>query len=263
MSNSFKNIKMKNYLSLKKFDNDINFGFFKSIGGVSKGDYSSLNCSKSNKDKLKDVLQNIKIALQNLRIEKKKLKLINQTHSNNVFLINKKNYRKQFYGDGLITRDTNIALGVLTADCAPIFIFDKQKKIICCLHSGWKGALSNIINKALQRIYKEKIIKQNIIAVIGPCLASKNFEVDKDFKNNFIKKNILYKKFFKEKNKIKDNFNLRGLLNFQLKTEGISNIYNINKDTYKNSDIFFSHRRITHQNKMYSGRMINIISFKD
>ena len=90
MYNSFKNIKMKNYLNLKKFDNDINFGFFKSIGGVSKGDYSSLNCSKSNKDKLEDVLQNIKIASQNLRIEKKKLKLINQTHSNNVFLIKKK-----------------------------------------------------------------------------------------------------------------------------------------------------------------------------
>ena len=91
----------------------------------------------------------------------------------------------------------------------------------------------------------------------------KNYEVDKKFKTKFIKKNKLYKNFFLSKNKLKDLFNLRELINFQLKSEGISKIYNIRKDTYKNSHIFFSHRRATHQNKIQTGRMINIISLRD
>ena len=92
---------------------------------------------------------------------------------------------------------------------------------------------------------------------------NKYFEVDKKFKLKFIKKNNYYSKFFKYKNKNKDYFNLRGILNYQLNAEGISQIYNIKKDTYKNSDYFFSHRRATHQNKKFTGRMINIISFRD
>ena len=98
---------------------------------------------------------------------------------------------------------------------------------------------------------------------MGPCIAFKNYEVDKKFKSKFTKKNIQYSQFFKPKNKTKDLFNLRGLINYQLKRERISNIFNIKKDTYKNSHIFFSYRRACHENKVGTGRMINIISFKD
>ena len=252
----------RNFINIKKFNNKIIFGFFTSKGGVSKRDYSSLNCSKNNKDKKNNVLSNLKIAIKNLGIEGKKLKLINQIHSNKIVLINKKNYINEMSGDGLITKDKNIALGVLTADCAPIFIFDNEKKIICCLHSGWKGALSNIVKEGIKNIKKEKIKNQNIFAIIGPCLGFKNFEVDKKFKLKFIKKNRSYAKFFKSKNKKKDLFNLRNLINFQLKAEGLINIYNIRKDTYENNSDFFSHRRSTHENKVATGRMINIISLK-
>ncbi len=250
----------KNFINLKKLNNNINFGFFTSTGGVSNGDYLSLNCSKSSNDKKINVKKNIKIALENLKIENKKLILINQTHSNKIFYINNKNYNNKFYGDGLITQEKNLALGILTADCAPIFIFDIKKSFVCCLHSGWKGSLINITAKCIKKLNNKKIKSQNIIAVVGPCLGFKNFEVDKNFKIKFIKKNYSYSKFFKYKNKNKDFFNLRSLINFQLKEEGVKNIYNISKDTYKNSHIFFSHRRATHQNKVNTGRMINIIS---
>ena len=253
----------KNYINLKKLNNKINFGFFTSKGGVSRGVYNSLNCSKSSKDKKNNVHKNIKIAVKNLGIEDKKLKLINQIHSNKVFLINKKNYKNKFYGDGLISIDNNIALGVLTADCAPIFIFDNNKKIICSLHSGWKGTLKNIIRESIIKIKRKKINTNEINAIIGPCLGYSNYEVDKKFKIKFIKKNKSYKKFFKQKNKNKDYFNLRGLINFQLKKEGVKNIFNIRRDTYKNSQNYFSHRRTTHEYKVATGRMINIISFRD
>ncbi len=254
---------MKNYFDLKKLENDINFGFFTSNGGVSKGDYFSLNCSSNNNDKRNNVLKNIKIALNNLGIQDKKLKLINQIHSNKSFIIDEKNFKKKLYGDGIITKDKKIALGVLTADCAPVFIFDKNKKIICCLHSGWKGALKNIVSTSIKKIKKNNIKKENIVAVVGPCLGFKSFEVDKSFKKKFIEKNKSYNIFFISKNRDKDLFNLRNLINFQLKEEGIKDIYNIRKDTYRNNKEFFSHRKATQANKAMTGRMINIIAFKD
>ena len=253
----------KNYFYLKKLEKIINIGFFSSRGGISKENYHSLNCSKANNDNKKNVLTNIEIAKKNLGIAGKQLKLVSQIHSNKVIKIDKKNYNSNLVGDGLITTDKDIALGILTADCAPIFIFDYQKKIICSLHSGWKGTLSNIIASAIKKINKNKINNKKLIAIIGPCLGQQNFEVDKKFKLKFIKKNNYYSKFFKYKNKGKDYFNLRGILNYQLSVEGISQIYNIKKDTYKNSDFFFSHRKATHLNKKFTGRMINIISFKD
>ena len=254
---------MQNFININKFIDIVNLGFFTSKGGISKGDFNSLNCSKSNDDKKNNVSKNIKIALNALGIEKKRLKLINQIHSNKIFFINNNNLNKDIYGDGLITENKNIALGILTADCAPIFIFDKKKSIVCCLHSGWKGALNNIVSKGIKKIKRKKIKSQNIIVIVGPCLGFNNFEVDKKFKLKFIKKNKSYQKFFKSKNRNKDIFDLRNLINFQISKEGINNVFNIRKDTYKNSHIFFSHRRATHQNKIQTGRMINIISLRD
>tara|TARA_B100000575_G_scaffold207868_1_gene169175 strand:- start:5225 stop:5992 length:768 start_codon:yes stop_codon:yes gene_type:complete len=253
----------KNYINLKRFNKIVDLGFFTSNGGVSKNEYTSLNCGISSKDNKNNILKNINIALKNLKIKHKNLKLINQTHSNKIYSIKKTNYNKKFYGDGLITKDKNIALGVLTADCAPIFIFDKKKTIVCCLHSGWKGTLANIVAKGIEKIKIYKINKKNIIAIVGPCLGYRNYEVDKSFKLRFIKKNKSYFKYFKSKNKSKDFFNLRGIINYQLKKEGIKYIYNINEDTYNHENKFFSHRRMLHQKKIDTGRMINIISLRD
>ena len=253
----------KNFLKIKKIEDKINIGFFYSKGGVSKGNYNSLNCSLSSFDKKDNVKTNIKIAKKKLGITKKKLKLLSQIHSNKICLINRNNFKNNHFGDGMITKDKNIALGVLTADCAPIFIFDYKMSYICCLHSGWKGTLSNICGKSIKILNKKKLKSSNMIAIVGPCLAGTNFEVDKKFKLQFIKQKSTYSIFFKSKNKTKDLFYMRNLINYQLKQEGVNNIYNIRKDTYSNSRNFFSHRRASHKKQLNTGRMINIISFRD
>ena len=252
----------KIYLNISKLKKEINFGFFTSNGGVSKGNYKSLNCSKNNKDDKNNVSENLKIVKQKLNIKNKKLKLINQTHSNKIIKVNPKNYKNSHYGDGLITNNKEIALGILTADCAPIYIYDTKQEMICCLHSGWKGTLNNIVGKGIKIFKSKKIKAKNIVVVVGPCIGFNNYEVDKNFKDKFINRNENYSNFFKIKNKNKDLFNLRGLINFQIRTENIKNIYNISRDTFKNSSIFFSHRRSKHQKNKQTGRMINIISFK-
>ena len=251
----------KNYFTHPKIKPFIKAGFFTRNGGVSKKENYSLNCSLNQRDTEINVKKNINICLKNLNI-KKKVKLISQIHSNKIVKINRKNIDKKYSGDGLITNNKQIALGVLTADCCPIFIFDKNKKYICALHSGWKGTLKNIAAKSVECFVKQKIMKKNIVVLIGPCLSFKNFEVSKDFKSKFISKNKKYSIFFKYKNKDKDLFNLRRLINYQFKELGIKNIYNINKDTFSNKRVFFSHRRES-QKFRDTGRMLNIIAFND
>jgi hypothetical protein len=84
--------------------------------------------------------------------------------------------------------------------------------------------------------------------------------VDKHFQKKFVDTDIKYTKFFKYKNKKKFYFNLRALINFQLSELGLKKIYNINRDTYSNDNLFFSHRRATHKGQKNTGRLINLIS---
>ena len=240
----------------------VNYGFFTRNGGYSKKNFKSLNCSYASNDIKRYVKKNILTAIKKLNLDNKKLILVKQSHSTKIIHINSKNYNKKHSADGIITKNREIAIGVLTADCAPIFIFDKKKEIICCLHSGWKGTLNNIVKNGVKSISKNKIKRDDLIVIIGPCLSKKNFEVNSDFKNQFIRKNSKYSEFFKFKNSGKDLFDMRGIINFQFKDLGINNVYNIKKDTYSNKSMFFSYRRSKHIDELNTGRMINIIGFK-
>ena len=251
----------KNFFLIKKInEKKIKHGFFTRLNGISKKQFKSLNCGLSNGDNQKLVYKNRLVAMNNLQQNKKKLVLLNQTHSSKVIKITRNNLNNKMEADGMITSLDDIVLGVLTADCAPIFIFDKKSNFVCCLHSGWKGTLNNISKNAIKIFHKNNIKRKNLIAIIGPCLGTKNYEVDKNFEKKFLIKNKKYSKFFKYKNKSKSYFNLRGIINFQLNNLGLKNIYNINKDTYLNESLFFSHRRSTHKGEKSSGRLINLIS---
>ena len=248
----------KNYFCIK--NSKIKHGFFTRLNGLSKKNFRSLNCNISNGDDKEVVLRNRSIAMTNLNLDKKKLILAKQTHSSKVIRVNKNNLNKNLEADGMITSLNDIVLGILTADCAPIFIYDNQNKFICCLHSGWRGTLNNIAKKGINLFEKYDVKRNNLIAIIGPCLGASNYEVDKKFEKKFVKKNIRYLKFFRNKNNNKSYFNLRGLINYQLQELKIRKIYNINKDTYTNKILFFSHRRSFHKGRKTTGRLINLIS---
>ena len=181
---------LKNFFYIKK--SHIKHGFFTSLNGLSKKEYKSLNCSTSNDDDKKIVLENRLIAMKNLNLNKKKLILIKQTHSSKVIRINDRNLNQILEADGIITSLNNIVLGILTADCAPIFIYDDKNKFVCNLHSGWKGSLNNISQKAMKIFDKYQIKRKNLTAIVGPCLGVLNYEVDKDFQKKFIKKDAKY-----------------------------------------------------------------------
>ena len=249
---------LKNFFFIK--NSPAKHGFFTRLDGLSKKQFSSLNCSSSNEDNKKNVNGNRLIAIKNLNLNKKKLILIKQTHSSKVIRINKANLDQKIEADGIITSLNNVVLGILTADCAPIIIYDDKNKFVCNLHSGWKGSLNNISKNAIKLFDEYNIKRKNLIAIVGPCLGAKNYEVDKNFQQKFIKKNLKYAKFFRNKNAIKSYFNLRALINYQLSELGLKKIHNINRDTYSNDNLFFSHRRATHKRQKTTGRLINLIS---
>ena len=240
----------------------ITYGFFSKEGGCSKGNYDSLNCSYSSGDNRKLVTANINTAKKKLGLEDSKIKLIRQIHSNKVEIIDQKNFNEKIVADGSITKNKNIALAIMTADCAPIFIFDLDCSFVCCLHIGWKGCLNNIVKIAVNIF--AKITSQELIAIIGPCLSKENFEVEEKFKNAFIAQDLHYENFFSIKsNQQKLYFDMRGLINYQLKSCYIDNISNIDIDTYSNEHLFFSHRRSSHLFTSPIGRLINMIGFRD
>ena len=160
----------------------IQYGFFSRLGGYSEKEYTSLNCNLNAGDQKEKVIKNIELSKRILDLNHTKIKFLNQTHSTNVAFINNKNFDTNIYADGGITIDKKICLAILTADCAPIFLFDTKNQLICALHSGWKGCLDNIINKALKKINNVNNDIGEIIAIIGPCLSHNYFEVSGEYR---------------------------------------------------------------------------------
>ena len=244
---------------LKKF-NSIKHGFFNRKGGVSSGIYKSLNCGIGSHDKKVNVLKNLKIVCKKIGCSKKKLILLNQIHSSKFYFIDR-NYKfnkKKVKADALITNVKNIAIGILTADCVPILVYDKKIKMISAIHAGWKGAYKDIVHKVINFFKKKGSNINNLSATVGPCITGKNYEVQKDFENRFLKKNKKNSVFFKTK-KNKTYFSLNDYVYNQLKQKGIKNIELINKDTFDKKNNFFSARRSIHNNEHDYGRNISII----
>ena len=247
--------------SLSKFKN-ISHGFFGNQGGYSKGIYKSLNCGFGSFDKKKNIIKNIIKVCNKIKCDKKNLILLNQIHSNKFHLISDtkklKNRKKKFVGDALITNCRGIALGILAADCAPIFVYDSKLKIISAIHSGWKGSLKGITEKVLDFLIRNGSKKSNLKVVIGPCIAQSKYEVKIDFYNKFIKNNKNNKIFFKI-NKKKIYFNLPKFISYQIKKKGVRNIELIKKNTFNNKNDFFSARRSLKYKHGDYGRNISII----
>ena len=244
---------------LSKFQ-QINHGFFDKNGGKSTGMYKSLNCGIGSSDSKKNVLNNLKIVCKKINCSSKNLILLNQIHSNKFYFINK-NYKfkkKKLNGDALITNVKKIALGVIVADCVPVFIYDKNLKIISAIHAGWKSVYKEIIKKVVKFLIKKGSNTKNLVAVIGPSISEKSYEVQKDFKDKFLKKDKQSKFFFKIR-KNKTYFGLNKYVYYHLKKLGIKNLEIIKKNTFDPKNNFFSARRSIQNKENDYGRNISVI----
>ena len=241
---------------LKNFKN-IKHCFFSRKGGVSRGIYKSLNCGRGSKDLKINISKNLKYVSKKMQIQVKNLVLMYQTHSNRVLEVNKNNYTKKINSDAVITKVNGLALGVVTADCVPILLYESKKKLIGCIHAGWRGAYLGIIKNTILKM--RKISKNNkIYASIGPCIGKKSYEVDLKFFKKFISKSKKNIKYFSYKNKSKKLFNLRKFVNDKLLEQKVV-LDHVNHDTFKEKNNFFSFRRSTILKQNDYGRCISVI----
>ena len=250
---------MLNSKKLSKFS-EISHGFFNKNGGVSKGIYKSLNCGVGSKDKKNNVKKNLKIVIKKICKKSKEIFLVKQTHSNKFLFLSKntKIKNRSITADAIITDKKDFPIAVLTADCVPILLFDKKRKMIAAIHAGWRGAFKGVISKVINFMLKKGCDRKDIVVAIGPSITQKNYNVKLDFKNKFIKKHKKNKIFFKNRNKL-IYFDLPNYIKSQLKFNKISKIDMINIDTYDKKNNFFSARRSLKLRHDDYGRNISII----
>ncbi len=244
---------------LSKYKN-IRHGFFNKKGGLSKGIYRSLNCGIGSSDNKKNINRNLKIACNKISSSYEKIVLLHQIHSNKFYFLNKnyKKNKKKLIGDALVTNQKKLIIGVLTADCAPILIYDNERKIISAIHAGWKGAFKGIVKKVIKFLLKNGSESKNLVATIGPCISQKNYEIKNDFKAKFLKQHKKNHIFFK-KIRNKTYFSLNKYIYYQLRSLGLKKIDIIDRDTYNQKNNFFSARRSIHKKENDYGRNISII----
>ena len=236
----------------------IEHAFFNRLGGKSTGIFKGLNCGP-NSSKQKNIQKNLEFVSNKIKAKSKRIVLLNQIHSNKFHYISQHSkLNKKYEGDALITCKRNTPIAILTADCAPVLIYDKNKKMIAAIHAGWKGAYKGIIKKVIKFMIKKGCSSKNITAAIGPCISCNNYQIREDFIKRFIKKDRKNIIFFK-KTKNKNYFNLNKYIKFQLKSLDIKKIDIIYKDTFDVKNNFFSARRSVSQNENDYGRNISII----
>ena len=157
----------------------------------------------------------------------------------------------------MITTLKGIGIGVLTADCVPILLYENKKRIVGCIHAGWRGAFLGIIENTIKKISKINP-NSNIIACVGPCIGKKNYEIDNKFYKKFItqsKKNRIY---FSPGRTNKKLFDLRKFVYEKLKRLNVK-IDNLKYDTFQDKNNFFSYRRSKKLKELDFGRNISAI----
>lgn len=154
-------------------------------GGVSNGEFSTMNMSFNRNDDRQNVLQNYKILCSAENINTENLVLSHQTHTSNIKTVTRQDIgtgiTKPSFNDvdGLITNQSGVALVTQYADCTPLLFCDPVKKVIATSHAGWRGTAKLIGGLTIKRMVEEfGCLPQNIIAGIGPCILDCCYEVD-------------------------------------------------------------------------------------
>ncbi|MDD5713005.1 MAG: peptidoglycan editing factor PgeF [Smithellaceae bacterium] len=158
-------------------------GFCTRLGGTSEGVFSSFNVSSRTGDDPGRVRKNLGIFAWAVGIEPEQLLLVNQVHGSDVLIVDRPGFK--FFTcqgsdfDAIITDQADIAIGIKTADCVPIFLADRQKKIIAVIHAGWKGTALGIVAKVVDvMVGRFSCAATDILAAIGPAIGPCCYQVD-------------------------------------------------------------------------------------
>ncbi len=240
----------------------ISHGFFTREGGVSQGIYDSLNCGLGAHDDTDKVRINRARAVEWLGIEKNRLATAYQVHSAKVLPVEEAVEGADApHVDGLVTTAPGLALGVLSADCAPVLLADPAAGVIAVAHAGNVGALAGIIPATVGEMEKSGATRQNIHAALGPTISAHSYEVGAEFVARFLRIDRAHARYFaaaaREGHAM---FDLPGFVLAQLHALNLASILNLDLCTYTDEKRFFSYRRATHAQHDDYGRQLSAIA---
>jgi polyphenol oxidase len=233
-------------------------GFFGRQGGVSNGLYASLNCGPGSNDVREHVTENRRRALAALAPGD--LVTLYQIHSAEAVVVHRPWQQGEApRADAMATTEPHIALGVLTADCAPVLFADADARIVGVAHAGWKGALGGVIEAAVALMEKLGARRTRIAAAIGPSISQKAYEVGEEFRAQFMAAEPANAAFFASGRAAHWQFDLPAYVQSRLVAAQIGTVVVQGACTYAREDDFFSYRRATHERETDYGRQISAI----
>lgn len=168
------------------------------LGGISEGDFASLNLGGKAGDDAKAVFSN-RCALQNTL--KADLCLVSQVHGNNVFdadsIVDSWNTQYGFDATGFadskvrieadaqVSTTCSLALGMFAADCLPVLLADSESGVIAAAHCGRKGLMAGVLDSTIEAMCEKGAERSNITAVLGPCICGDCYEVGEEIASDF------------------------------------------------------------------------------
>lgn len=238
--------------------------FFTRQNGVSTGIYGSLNCGPGSDDTRSLVVRNRARAMAAMGLEPETLVTVHQIHSPDVVYVDTPwPLGDAPKADAMVTAERGVALGILTADCAPVLFAEPDAGVIGAAHAGWKGALGGVIDATIDAMRSLGADPDRISAAIGPCIMQPSYEVGADFRSSFLEAGSANERFFATGTVTgKYQFDLPGYVVHRLNDAGVGSINCLHLDTYADEERFFSYRRATHQGEPDYGRLLSAIALE-
>lgn len=236
-------------------------GFLGRTGGVSQGIFASLNVGLGSSDMPEAVRENRARALAAVAPDAR-LVTLHQVHSAIAVEAGDWAQDSRPHADGLVTDRPGIALGILTADCAPLLLEDAAAQVIGACHAGWKGAIGGVIGATVEAMVRLGARPERIAAAVGPCIGRRSYEVDDGFRARFEAADADNGAFFTDGRPGHALFDLEGFCLGQLAAAGVQRAEGLGMDTKPDTARFFSYRRKTLAGEPDYGRQLSLIALQ-
>ncbi|MBC6440873.1 MAG: peptidoglycan editing factor PgeF [Rhodospirillales bacterium] len=242
----------------------VRHGFFDRTGGVSSGLFASLNVGRGSDDRPEDVAENRRRVAEAQGVAPQNLLTLYQIHSDQVVTVEHPDDAAGREADAMVTRRADLALGVLTADCAPVLFADAQNGVIGAAHAGWGGAFRGIVEATIDAMETLGAGRSSIVAEIGPCIAQASYEVGSEYHARFVDDNASNARFFVPSDRDGHHrFDLPAYVLMRLDEAGVGQYGWTGHDTCADETRFFSYRRSVLQGEPDYGRMVAAITLSN
>jgi len=221
-------------------------------GGSSKGNFGNFNLALHVNDEQSSVLANRDLLLGHYNLPSPPV-WMNQTHSK--MCVDADSISSIVDADASYSKKPGTVCGVLTADCLPVFVCNKEGTAVGVAHAGWRGLVDGVIESLIESLIDPLDCNgEDFIAHLGPAISQLYFEVGGEVKSQYLSKNKNFENCFTFLNN-KHYLDLYEAARVVLKSFGVSSISGGDRCTYKESGQYFSYRR----DGKCSGRMAHLI----